>query len=277
MAVLMPKLSGEDIGSFKKWAEEVIALFERDALDTAGTDDGTGGAPIGSMVMWLADTGSDSDLMTGPSAPAPNVATASSTFDANYPAWEAFDGVVGSGTNGWVSLDPAPQWINRKWTATPQTWNSYTLVSFPNSAVTPHLYAPKDWELWGSNDNWATHTVIDTRADVSDWLPTGSEQKTFLMGAPGSFEDYRFHWLTNNGGSGGQIELADIRFHSSPAPPDGWLWADGSVISQDAYGALYAVVGDKWNDGSEGAGNFRLPDATDTIDGVNVRRIIRAE
>lgn len=42
--------------------------------------------------------------------------------------------------------------------------------------------------------------------------------------------------------------------------PAGWLYCDGSVVSQTTYADLYAVVGSTFNSGSEGAGNFRLPD-----------------
>lgn len=45
-------------------------------------------------------------------------------------------------------------------------------------------------------------------------------------------------------------------------PPSGWLLCDGSVVSQATYADLFAAIGTTWNTGGEGAGNFRLPDAT---------------
>lgn len=41
--------------------------------------------------------------------------------------------------------------------------------------------------------------------------------------------------------------------------PTGWLLADGSVVSQATYPALFAVCSTTYNTGGEGAGNFRLP------------------
>ena len=42
--------------------------------------------------------------------------------------------------------------------------------------------------------------------------------------------------------------------------PAGWLLLDGSVISQSTYASLFAIFGTTYNTGSEGVGNFRLPD-----------------
>jgi microcystin-dependent protein len=47
--------------------------------------------------------------------------------------------------------------------------------------------------------------------------------------------------------------------------PSGWLACDGSVVSQTTYASLYAAIGSTWNTGSEGAGNFRLPDFRGTF------------
>ena len=42
-------------------------------------------------------------------------------------------------------------------------------------------------------------------------------------------------------------------------PPSGWLLADGSVVSQITYAALFAVCGTAFNTGGEPVGDFRLP------------------
>jgi microcystin-dependent protein len=39
----------------------------------------------------------------------------------------------------------------------------------------------------------------------------------------------------------------------------GYLLCDGSVVSQSIYANLYAVIGNAFNIGGEGVGNFRLP------------------
>ena len=55
-----------------------------------------------------------------------------------------------------------------------------------------------------------------------------------------------------------------MAFAGSTAPT-GFLACDGSVVSQTTYATLYAAIGSTWNTGSEGAGNFRLPDLRGTF------------
>jgi microcystin-dependent protein len=45
----------------------------------------------------------------------------------------------------------------------------------------------------------------------------------------------------------------------------GWFLLNGAVISQSTYPKLYALYGSTFNTGSEGAGNFRLPDQTTNV------------
>lgn len=44
------------------------------------------------------------------------------------------------------------------------------------------------------------------------------------------------------------------------AAPSGWLLCDGSVLSQDQYPELFAVLGTAYNSGGEDVTQFRLPD-----------------
>lgn len=47
--------------------------------------------------------------------------------------------------------------------------------------------------------------------------------------------------------------------YGGSSAPNGWLVCNGSVVSQSAYPSLYDVIKTYFNTGSEGAGNFRLP------------------
>ena len=47
--------------------------------------------------------------------------------------------------------------------------------------------------------------------------------------------------------------------YAGVAAPTGWLLADGSVVSQITYAALFAVCGTAFNIGGEPVGDFRLP------------------
>jgi hypothetical protein len=54
-----------------------------------------------------------------------------------------------------------------------------------------------------------------------------------------------------------------VAFFAGTNTPAGWLKCDGSVVSQATYANLYTFLGDVYNTGGEGAGNFRLPDLCD--------------
>lgn len=49
-------------------------------------------------------------------------------------------------------------------------------------------------------------------------------------------------------------------YAGSTLPPGAWFWADGSVKAQASFSQLYAQIGNAFNRGDEGGGNFRLPD-----------------
>ena len=56
----------------------------------------------------------------------------------------------------------------------------------------------------------------------------------------------------------------DVKVHAGTAVEAGWLAADGSAVSRNAYGALYAAIGTGWGAG-DGATTFNLPDYTDRM------------
>jgi phage-related tail fiber protein len=51
-----------------------------------------------------------------------------------------------------------------------------------------------------------------------------------------------------------------VVFVGQGSAPTGFLKANGAVVSQTTYAALFAAYGTAFNTGGEGAGNFRLPD-----------------
>lgn len=69
----------------------------------------------------------------------------------------------------------------------------------------------------------------------------------------------QFQLITNNL----QKVPGEIKTFAGATCPAGWLAADGAVVSQTTYAALYSALGGistPWNTGTEGAGNFRVPD-----------------
>lgn len=56
------------------------------------------------------------------------------------------------------------------------------------------------------------------------------------------------------------LPAGSLIMYGGTSVPTGWLFCDGSVVSQTTYSALFAAVGTAFDTGGEGAGNFRLPD-----------------
>lgn len=56
------------------------------------------------------------------------------------------------------------------------------------------------------------------------------------------------------------IPAGTIQMYGGATAPSGWLICDGSIVSETTYAGLYAAIGDAYETGGEGAGNFRLPD-----------------
>jgi microcystin-dependent protein len=55
------------------------------------------------------------------------------------------------------------------------------------------------------------------------------------------------------------VPVGSLNAYVGSAAPAGWLLCDGEPVSQTTYSALFAIIGTAYNTGSEGSGNFRLP------------------
>ena len=60
---------------------------------------------------------------------------------------------------------------------------------------------------------------------------------------------------------GATVPTGSVTDFAGSSAPTGWLVCDGSVVAQATYPDLYSVIGNTYDTGGEGAGNFRLPDA----------------
>lgn len=59
-------------------------------------------------------------------------------------------------------------------------------------------------------------------------------------------------------------------------PPAGYVLANGAVVAQADYPALYAAIGGAFNTGGEAPGNFRLPAGTAVAFGaVNLNWMVK--
>lgn len=73
-------------------------------------------------------------------------------------------------------------------------------------------------------------------------------------------------WVSSAAPTGGTstpedlIPIGSVMYYASDAIPTGYLECDGSTKTIASYPDLNAVIGTKFNNGSEAAGTFRLPD-----------------
>lgn len=119
--------------------------------------------------------------MTSNTAPS-GVASASSVYSSDWPAWKAMDD---NGGTTWASAyAPAGSWLKYQFTAG-KTATSYTLTA--RNLADPNPYAPSAWTLQGSN-NGADWTNLNSQSGIS-W--TQAEKKTFTIASPASYVYYK--------------------------------------------------------------------------------------
>lgn len=56
------------------------------------------------------------------------------------------------------------------------------------------------------------------------------------------------------------IPAGTLQTFAMAAPPQGWLKANGQVVSRSTYARLFAAIGTTYNTGGESGTQFRLPD-----------------
>jgi hypothetical protein len=177
--------------------------------------------PPAPMSSYLLDTTSNASVTYGQGK---YVASASSEYDGNTPAWKAFDRVLSAWTSAATVTDiynttspfayaGATNVVDILGSAYPGSWVQIQVpvsVLVASYAITCGvLYATKmaaKWWLLGSRDgiNW---TLVDSRTGVT-WGSSGQVQ-TFTVSGSQSYTVYRLvvNQLT---GAGGIVEIQDI-------------------------------------------------------------------
>lgn len=155
--------------------------------------------------------------MSSATDPNPYVASASSQYDSNYPAENAFNGFCsGSHYGYWLgALSGIPAWLKIDIGTAVEAF-SVGLMADGNAT---HGYMPKDFTIEGSNDdsNW---TTLVTVTGETDW--TTYEHRQFDLTTTGSYRYYRIHATDNNGSAAiglGAFFLLAEPFESPVAPP----------------------------------------------------------
>lgn len=121
---------------------------------------------------------------------------ASSTFDANYPAWKAFDETFAAQviTDAWASLGAptpaAPQWLGIKFKNGPRKINRYSITNRYYTTVAT-IAAPTAWELQGRNldtDAWVVLHAVTGRTE------TGANTENVYDIPEAEYAQYRLHF-----------------------------------------------------------------------------------
>jgi microcystin-dependent protein len=105
------------------------------------------------------------------------------------------------------------------------------------------------------------------------WADNGDYDLDFHdLTVPARVGDQTVGWQANSGADRGikVTQLPEygralapagaILHYAGAGDPPGWLLCDGRVLAQATYPALYAAIGAVYGLGTEGAGNFRIPD-----------------
>lgn len=128
--------------------------------------------------------------MTSNTTPS-GIASASSINSAAYDAWKAFD--KADTTNGWMSSTGIISgWLAYEFSET-KLITEYTLKC--NTATPQRM--PKNWTLEGSNDNFTTFDILDSRTNEASWVDTQIREYSFKNTK--KYKNYRINITANNG------------------------------------------------------------------------------
>ena len=107
-------------------------------------------------------------IMTSDTTPVPYVVSASSVFNYNYPAWNAFDNKVSMASNdGWVSSSTGSKWIKIDFSK-PTYISAYKIIT---RGATGDTNLPKSWVLDGSNDDAIWENIDVRTSEFQNYTP----------------------------------------------------------------------------------------------------------
>lgn len=183
--------------------------------------------------------------MTSDTSPT-GVASASS-FNTSYNPYLAFNKDFAS--TGWRGKDTTNQWLSYQFDQ-PRVIIKYSLTTTVASRT------PKDWTFEGSNDNFATFTVLDTQTNQTGWITGVSGRREFTINPNkvGSYKSYRLFSIINNGDANftdiAELELIGV---DAPATPSSWKTITTSTPTKsefETYGMddLSVVAPEQWSD-----------------------------
>jgi hypothetical protein len=163
--------------------------------------------------------------------------SASSEYNANYPAWKAFNDSNTDTYDAWItSSGTVSGWLQIQ-LDTPQKMTKYSVTSRGVGTIA----APKDWTFEGSDDgvNW---DVLDTISDETGW--SAGERREYTIDNPSEYTYYRINISGNDGSSYTAIDELEIfkseRFFTEVDP---WTTKDNYSSFFRAYDKSYFEEG----------------------------------
>lgn len=155
------------------------------------------GFPIDNLFCTTKIGGTITDTipkMTSNTAPSPYVISASTTYDANFQAWKAFNKTNSDSSDCWMTANAVSTgWIMID-TGTPTTVNELHLIS--RNFATATTSAPKDFSLQGSDDGISFTTIKEFVGEVN-WA--SNETRIYALDSEATYRYYKLIIAANNG------------------------------------------------------------------------------
>lgn len=149
--------------------------------------------------------------LTGNTAQTGFVASASSSYDSNYQAWEAFNHYWASSNVGWISGSGSTQWLQLQ---IPAAKVPSRYVIHPSYDASEISRAPKDFKLQGST-NGSTWTDLDTRTGITSWTANTAKEFT-ISGVTAAYNYFRLYMTADNGYGAYEINELEIYAYTNP-------------------------------------------------------------
>lgn len=192
-----------------------------DTLNTAGIASGSG-VPLTKQLVSIVPK------MTSNSTPY-GVASASSVYSTDAPAWKAFDKTT---ANVWLTTSQSwnGSWI-RYDSPTPYIVESYVITGGASSMSTD---APQGWRLEGSNNNGSTWKTLDTKTGVTGW--SNNQVRSYTISNTEAYSSYRIVITANGGGAYARTSEIDfLRYQTDEELVSGSIrLLTGGVSSADS-------------------------------------------
>ncbi len=166
-------------------------------------------------------------VMTSNTTPSPYAVTSSGIYSATYDSWKAFDNNM-STDNCWATPNAIiTGWIMFNY-STPTTIDAFSIANRNFGASTALPAAPKDFNLYGSNDG-LSFTLIE--AHLNEILWNSGESRLFLLKQSVTFQYYRLNIITNNGYAT-YSQIGEIKF-----------WKNNGIIPSNSNNTMSMTLG----------------------------------